>query len=87
MAFRTSTVSINISTATLVLTAQAGDVDCEIRTPGALDFYIGGSDVTAANGLPVQNGEFRTRVRPGDELWALSAESGGISVRVLVRSA
>lgn len=86
MAFRTSLVSINTSTPTRVLLAVAGDVDCEIRTTGALDFYIGGPDASTSS-LLVQNGEFRTRVRPGDELWAISAESSGFGVRVLVRSA
>lgn len=87
MAFRSVVVSIGTATASLVFEAQAGDLNCEIRTPGALDFYVGGADLTASNGMRVDNGIFSTPVRPGDQIWAMSAESSGHSVRLLVRSA
>lgn len=87
MAFRTSAVTVGTSSASQVLDAQAGDIECEIRTSSAVDFYIGGPDVSASNGLRVENGQFTTRVRPGDELWAISAEAGSVQLRILVRSA
>ncbi len=87
MAFRNSSILVDTTTATRILTAQPGDVACEMRTQGALDFYVGGSDVSASNGLRIENGQFQTNIRPGDEIWALSAESTVVNVRVLVRSA
>ena len=87
MAFRTALVSLNTSTAVIVVDAQAGDADVEIRSPGALDFYVGGSDLTASNGVKIEDGRFQTRVRPGDELWGLSADGSGFSVRTIIRSA
>ena len=89
MAFRSARVSINSSTATKLLTAQPGDVEVTVTTFGGLSVYIGGSGVTAANGFytDLGNGKLlKTRIRPGDELWALSS-SGSPDVCLLIRSA
>lgn len=86
MGFRNSAVVVGTSAPVRVVQAQAGDVDCEIRSQSAVDFYVGGSTVSAADGLRVENGQFNAGLRPGDEIWAVSAESGPVQLRVIIRT-
>lgn len=89
MAFRSIRTSINGSTATNLLTAQAGDVEVTIATLGGVSIFVGNSSVTASNGFYIDLGNgktLKTKVRPGDEIWALSSGSV-IDVCLLVRSA
>jgi hypothetical protein len=93
MAFRSSAVTINSSTPTAIIQAQAGDVEAAIGVDGlGVEIYVGGSTVSTSTGFPVTGNQFNNggplwlRVRPGDELWAI-AVSGSPTVQVLIRSA
>lgn len=90
MAFRSEVhSSLADDVATQIVDAQAGDVDVWLFPLGAASVYVGGSDVDQSTGLPlVANSVFHVRVRPGDELWAISLTSDvHPQVRVLTRSA
>ena len=49
----------------------------------AADIYIGGSDVSAAEGYPIGAGTLTILLGPGDDLWAV-AGSGTPTINVLV---
>lgn len=86
MAFRSADITVS-TTATLLLAAQAGDVEVWINADPNADYYLGGSVVTVASGLHLfGRGVFRSDVRPGDELWAVVGGSP-VTTNVLVRSA
>jgi hypothetical protein len=62
------------------LSVHRKSTDLWIHNAGAADVFVGGADVTAANGLPVKAGT--TLHFPGQPvLWAVSA--GSVDVRVL----
>lgn len=52
----------------------------------AADIYIGGSDVTAANGYPIGEGALTVLLGPGDDLYAI-AGAGTPSINVMVTRA
>lgn len=81
MAFRTQQITVN--GATQLFVAQAGDV--EVTVEGVSGVYLGGDNTVDETGLSLSTDHFRTKVRPGDELWAY--RSSGIYVSILVRSA
>lgn len=87
MAFRSIEVSVTTS-ATLLLEALAGDVEIWINPDSSsAEYYLGGSDVTASNGLHLfGRTPFQSKIRPTDEIWAVS-QSGTSTINVLVRSA
>lgn len=85
MAFRVEQASVTAGSATLVFTAQPGDVEILVRPASGL--LLGGdSSVTASTGFSHTTGSpLQVRVRPGDELWAYDASA--VNVTILVRSA
>jgi hypothetical protein len=88
MAFRNISVSLVANTPVQILLAQAGDVDAWTNVDANDPYYIGGPSVTTSNGLFLSGysgNTFHTKVRPGDELWAVAPNNG--SINILVRSA
>lgn len=88
MAFRNINASLAAGVPTLVISAQAGDVDAWVNIDPNDTYFIGGPGVTTANGLRLFGSSantFHTKVRPGDELWAISQNS--VDVNIMVRSA
>ena len=76
----------NVTTAAMQL-AEEGASNSDERTVMVRamtgDIYVGGADVTTANGMPVLNGEVLTwSLEPGDDLYAIAA--GTVAVRVTV---
>lgn len=86
MAFRSSETTVT-TTAVKIFEAQAGDVEIWVNCDPNAMYHLGGSGVTTTDGLPMfgPSQQFRSQVRPGDELWAVSG--GSVTVNVLVRSA
>ncbi|MEU4590004.1 hypothetical protein [Micromonospora aurantiaca (nom. illeg.)] len=86
MAFRSAETTVT-TTPVKLFEAVAGDVEIWVNADPNATYYLGGSDVTTTNGLPMfgPSQQFRSHVRPGDELWAVSG--GSVTVNVLVRSA
>lgn len=70
-------------TAVKIVTAAANDTRQIYVSPSGNDLHIGGSDVTTANGLKVQNNTtIALEIPPLEELWAVVA-SGSHTVTVL----
>lgn len=88
MAFRSSAVAINTSTATKLFTAVAGDVEAWICSSSAGNMVaVCGPSTSFGNSIMIpSNGPFNVRIRPGDELWAYATTSSQSAV-VLIRSA
>ena len=84
--FRSAETTVT-TTAVKIFEAVAGDVEIWVNADPNSTYWVGGDDVDTTIGLPLFGPQtpFRTAVRPGDELWAVSA--GSVSVNVLVRSA
>lgn len=88
MAFRNISISLAAGVITKIIDAQAGDVDAWINVDVNDTYFLGGPGVTTSNGLRLfgnSNNTFHTKVRPGDELWAVAPNS--IDVNVMVMSA
>lgn len=90
MAFRVETPSLVATTASEIFAAVAGDLEVWISADSSAEFWISGdSGVTNTNGFPVLAttgaNVFRSRVRPGDEIWAWCGSN--LDINVLVRSA
>lgn len=88
MAFRNIAVSLDAGVKTKIFTAQAGDLEAWVNVDVSDTYFLGGPDVTVSNGLRLfgsSNNTFRTSVRPGDELWAISPNA--IDVNIMARSA
>jgi hypothetical protein len=93
MAFRDILATINTSTPTLVFQAQPGDVEVWLNMVGAPATWtvlIGGDSSSQTFPLGAgqlsSDGPFHMRVRPGDEVWALSSITTH-QIAALVRSA
>ena len=79
-----------ISTTTNVTTTRVKIVSAAINEPRTVvvrpnssDVYIGGADVTTANGLQITNNiNFTIQIPQGEELWAV-VSSGTHSVTML----
>jgi hypothetical protein len=90
MAFRASRFTVATS-AVQVVAAIAGDVEAWVEVPtgtGSDAVFLGGdSSVTTGNGFRLENTDnaLNVRLRPGDELWAISSSSQ--PVHALIRSA
>lgn len=85
MAVRTTAVSV-ATTATVLVTGIGNLQDARpwlIHNAGAAVVYIGGSDVTTANGIPVAIGEKVTGFAPANESLYGIVASGTEAVRVL----
>jgi hypothetical protein len=85
MAFKSKVVSVT-SSATLLSDDQVDSVSgfsIAVAVPSAgTTIYVGGSDVTAANGFPIAATEkFSTGADPGEKLYGITA-SGTQSVNV-----
>lgn len=86
MTIRTATHTLS-TTPKLVATGRNSNVVDDtiaiVSAPSA-EIYIGGPDVTAANGTPVviTTGQVRVDLGPDDELWAI-ASAATPTVRVL----
>jgi len=89
MAFRSTEVTVG-TTPTLLHTAVSGDLELWVNVDPNESYWIGGSDVTPSKGLalfgPNNSNTFHTRIRPGDELYAVVG-TGTATANVLVRSA
>lgn len=86
MAFRVVRVALPTSTATVVFTAQPGDVEIRVAGSGTSNTTVGDASV-ATGGFNIDPGShLSSRVRPGDELWAFHGAAGK-TVEILVRSA
>ena len=88
MAFRNISLSLSAGVATKILDVLAGDVDAWVNIDPNDTYFLGGPGVTTSNGLRLFGSSantFHTKVRPGDELWAVSPNA--IGVNVMVRSA
>lgn len=56
---------------------------CLLVNIGGATVYLGGSNVTTANGYPIDpGGNFNGEIRDGDDLYAVTA-SGTVACRVL----
>jgi hypothetical protein len=90
MAFRSSRNTVG-GIAVQIVDAVAGDVEAWVAVvtgTGADSVFLGGdSSVTTSTGFRLENNDnvLNVRVRPGDELWAIS--TGSYSVHTLIRSA
>jgi hypothetical protein len=73
---------IYTATPVQVLVAGDGDVEVQIRSTEyggtesttGYDFAIGGADIGTTGGLHCYNGEFRSKVHAGDEIWAANTD-------------
>lgn len=83
MAFRSFSQVVGASPVELY-TAQPGDVDVWIRTT-SYDVNIGGGD---AQTFRIRSDDgFHSRVRPGDQIFAVRSSGSNVLTHVLVRSA
>lgn len=86
MAFRSFKVDVT-DIPVQVFEAQPGDLDLWIRSDNLVVF--GGDDqVAVTSGFSISpDGQFHTRVRPGDELWAVRDSATTSRLHLMVRSA
>ena len=83
MAFRSFSQVVG-ATPVELYTAQPGDVDVWIRVTN-YEVSIGGSD---AQTFRIDGSEeFHSKVRPGDQIFAVRSTSSNVQTHVLVRSA
>jgi len=81
--FKSSAVTVTTAATALPTTPVSGRITQNIRNKGAQTLYIGGSDVTVANGFPIEPGEaYPVDVNEGAILYGIVA-SGTASVKVL----
>lgn len=91
MPFRSNVYTIGTSSVQ-VLDAQPGDVEVTLRLRNGTDIAIGGtSSVTTSTGYHLTTGttfvvEFKSRIRAGDELWAIGYSAAAGDIEVLIRS-
>jgi hypothetical protein len=80
--------AVSVSTAATALVSQVRDHEqvAQVHNNDAsATVFVGGSDVTTANGFPIPAGEYRAfALRPGDTLYGIAA-AGTIAVRVIRR--
>jgi hypothetical protein len=69
-----SQTATNASTATLILTADTDGCVAYVHNNSATAIYLGGSDVTAANGMAIDeaNGVTEIRLPANSKLYAIS---------------
>ena len=78
-----STTTSVSTTAVKIVSKAVNETRTVVIRPGGNDMYIGGADVTTANGLVISNNtNFTIEIPQGEELWAV-VSSGTHSVTVL----
>jgi hypothetical protein len=85
MAIKTDTEILSTSRERIVNSAKATaalPITVVLSGGSAADIFIGGPDVTAANGYPVGQNTLTLLLGPGDDLWAI-AGSGTPTISVL----
>jgi len=77
-------VTTSISTTAVKIVSKAvNETRTVVIRPGGNDMYIGGADVTTANGLVISNNtNFTIEIPPNEELWCVVG-SGTHSVTIL----
>ena len=83
--FRSNAVAVTTSAAVLITpkrpTSNAPQTFIIYNNDGAETLYVGGDDVTAANGIPVGPGKYLPLVIIGqDDVWAVG--SGALDARI-----
>lgn len=83
MSIRSEAVTVTTSATTIATGPSDGESDVLIYNDSDATVYLGGSDVTSSNGLPVVSGASAGMVlRRTDNLYGITA-SGSKAVRVL----
>jgi len=78
-----STTTTVTSTRVKIVSAAINEPRTVVVRPNSSDVYIGGADVTTANGLQITNNiNFTIQIPQGEELWAV-VTSGTHSVTML----
>ena len=86
MAVASRRVDVGHAAAELVLSKDAGGVSANVRNPtgSAVTVYLGGSDVSSANGYALAAGEaVSIELGPAEELYAICGGSDSVSLHVL----
>lgn len=102
MPFRTERVAVPGDEAKRIFTAQAGDVDVQVRSAPLYEnqgsttynFGVGGPELEEdrATALFCSDGQYFTAVSEGDELWAIVPSGSAawteqpVELRILIRS-
>ena len=85
MAVTRTQVATNSSTATLLVTADVDGCRLTVHHQGAGTVYLGGSNVTASNGMGLDTGAGPTAITLGanDKLYGI-ASAGTPSIQILI---
>lgn len=84
MAVTTGHIEVT-STAAKIVTPDTDGCRVLLHTIGNTDVFIGTSDVTTSTGLlfDKDSGVVEIRLRPGDELWAMTATTETLTYMIL----
>ena len=87
MAFTTGHIAVT-STRARIVTPDADGCRVLLHTIGNTDVFIGDASVTTSNGLLLDKdaAAVEIRLRPGDELWAVTATTETITYMILENS-
>jgi len=78
-----STTTTVTATAVKIVSKAVNETRTVVIRPGGNDMYIGGADVTTANGLVISNNtNFTIEIPPNEELWCVVG-SGSHTVTIL----
>lgn len=89
MPFKSVVAVLAEQEAKLLYEAVAGDLEIRILPDNGFT-QIGGSELLNGEGFRISQdflGQFTSPIRPGDQIYALNAQSQTGSVRALIRSA
>lgn len=87
MAFTTGHLALT-TTRAKVVTPDTDGCRVLLHTIGNTDVFIGGADVTISNGLLLDKDAalVELRLRPGDELWAVTGTTETLTYMILENS-